>query len=173
MTLCWSLDKLGPMARGVEDTLLVLAALTGPDPGDVSTCEQARVRRHAGSRPQGRLLPALDGRGPATEVDRAALEAVKKLAPCRSRSRSPTGRTARYRRSCSPRRRGVRGATLSHGIDQLNAGARRVANLFRQSRFLSASDMVQPTGCAARSRGDGAAVRVGDLCSSRRCATRC
>src|SRR5262249_33651428 len=26
MTLCWSLDKLGPMTRGVEDTLLVLQA---------------------------------------------------------------------------------------------------------------------------------------------------
>ena len=27
MALCWSLDKLGPMARGVEDTALVLRAL--------------------------------------------------------------------------------------------------------------------------------------------------
>jgi hypothetical protein len=34
MTLCWSLDKLGPMARSVEDTLLVLNAITGPDAGD-------------------------------------------------------------------------------------------------------------------------------------------
>ena len=31
MTLCWSLDKLGPMARSVEDTMLVLNAITGPD----------------------------------------------------------------------------------------------------------------------------------------------
>src|SRR5204862_3236594 len=37
MTLCWSLDKLGPMARGVEDAMLVLQAITGPDPGDVSS----------------------------------------------------------------------------------------------------------------------------------------
>src|SRR5262249_57757066 len=36
MTLCWSLDKLGPMARSVEDTFLVLSAIGGPDPGDVS-----------------------------------------------------------------------------------------------------------------------------------------
>ena len=28
MTLCWSLDKLGPMARTVEDTMLVLAGDT-------------------------------------------------------------------------------------------------------------------------------------------------
>src|SRR5207253_158295 len=37
MTLCWSLDKLGPMARAVEDTLLVLSAISGPDAGDLSS----------------------------------------------------------------------------------------------------------------------------------------
>src|SRR5271154_7138403 len=37
MTLCWSLDKLGPMARSVEDTMLVLNAITGPDGKDVSS----------------------------------------------------------------------------------------------------------------------------------------
>ncbi len=35
MTLCWSLDKLGPMTRSVEDALLVLQAISGPDAGDV------------------------------------------------------------------------------------------------------------------------------------------
>src|SRR6185437_4491610 len=37
MTLCWSLDKLGPIARSVEDTLLVLQAISGPDAGDLSS----------------------------------------------------------------------------------------------------------------------------------------
>src|SRR4029077_4354779 len=37
MTLCWSLDKLGPMARTVEDTMLVLHAISGPDARDVSS----------------------------------------------------------------------------------------------------------------------------------------
>src|SRR5206468_10095392 len=37
MTLCWSLDKLGPMTRSVEDAMLVLQAISGPDPGDVSS----------------------------------------------------------------------------------------------------------------------------------------
>jgi hypothetical protein len=36
MTLCWSLDKLGPMTRGVEDSMLVLQAITGADQGDLS-----------------------------------------------------------------------------------------------------------------------------------------
>ncbi len=37
MALCWSLDKLGPMARGADDAALVLAAIAGPDPLD-ETC---------------------------------------------------------------------------------------------------------------------------------------
>src|SRR6185503_7498765 len=41
MTLCWSLDKLGPMTRGVEDAMLVLKAISGPDAGDVSSVPSA------------------------------------------------------------------------------------------------------------------------------------
>jgi len=37
MTLCWWRDKLGPMGRGVEDTVLVLAGICGPDAGDLSS----------------------------------------------------------------------------------------------------------------------------------------
>jgi len=36
MALCWTLDKLGPMARGADDAALVLAAMSGPDPLDDS-----------------------------------------------------------------------------------------------------------------------------------------
>ncbi len=39
MALCWSLDKIGPMARSVEDTALVLAAINGADRGDVSSIQ--------------------------------------------------------------------------------------------------------------------------------------
>lgn len=37
MTLSWTLDKIGPMARSAEDASLVLAALSGPDPADPSS----------------------------------------------------------------------------------------------------------------------------------------
>lgn len=37
MTLCWSLDKLGPLARSAEDCALVLEAIRGADPDDRST----------------------------------------------------------------------------------------------------------------------------------------
>jgi len=34
MALCWSLDKVGPITRAVDDTALVLAAINGFDPAD-------------------------------------------------------------------------------------------------------------------------------------------
>jgi len=36
MALCWSLDKVGPLARSVRDTRLVLDAIAGPDGADAS-----------------------------------------------------------------------------------------------------------------------------------------
>lgn len=37
MALCWSLDKIGPICRSVEDAALVLAALGGGDAADASS----------------------------------------------------------------------------------------------------------------------------------------
>jgi Asp-tRNA(Asn)/Glu-tRNA(Gln) amidotransferase A subunit family amidase len=34
MTLCWTMDKLGPMCRGVEDCAVLFAAIHGPDGRD-------------------------------------------------------------------------------------------------------------------------------------------
>src|SRR5271163_2718874 len=79
MTLCWSLDKLGPMARSVEDTMLVLNAITGPDGHDVA-CVPSKLDFDA----QAPVKNLKVGYFPqwmkeATDVDRAALEAVRKL----------------------------------------------------------------------------------------------
>jgi len=49
MTLCWSLDKLGPMARCVEDCALVLGAIHGADPADPDSVD--RPFHWPGSRP--------------------------------------------------------------------------------------------------------------------------
>jgi aspartyl-tRNA(Asn)/glutamyl-tRNA(Gln) amidotransferase subunit A len=37
MALSWTMDKVGPMARSAEDCGLILAAIAGPDPHDLST----------------------------------------------------------------------------------------------------------------------------------------
>jgi Asp-tRNA(Asn)/Glu-tRNA(Gln) amidotransferase A subunit family amidase len=39
MALCWSLDKIGPLCRTVEDCMLVLAAICGRDTGDPSSVD--------------------------------------------------------------------------------------------------------------------------------------
>src|SRR6201996_7049552 len=52
MTLCWSLDKLGPMTRYVEDAALVLRAITGADPGDLSSVP-SKLDFDAGRSPAG------------------------------------------------------------------------------------------------------------------------
>lgn len=39
MSLCWSLDKIGPICRSVTDIALVLAAINGPDVGDASSID--------------------------------------------------------------------------------------------------------------------------------------
>src|SRR5215218_5850665 len=81
MTLCWSLDKLGPMTRGVEDALLVLQALSGPDAGDVDSVP-SRLDFDATAGVKGLrvgYVPAWMREAPATDVDRAALETLQKL----------------------------------------------------------------------------------------------
>lgn len=39
MALCWSLDKIGPIARRVADTALILSAINGRDPADPSSID--------------------------------------------------------------------------------------------------------------------------------------
>ena len=66
MTLCWSLDKLGPMTRSVEDAMLVLEAITGPDAGDVSSVP-SKLEYDAGAKVEGLRVgyfPALDEGAP-------------------------------------------------------------------------------------------------------------
>ncbi len=76
MTLCWSLDKLGPMARSVEDAMLVLQAISGPDAGDLASVP-SRLDFDAAAGVKGLRVGYFPGwmkEQPATDVDRAALE---------------------------------------------------------------------------------------------------
>jgi aspartyl-tRNA(Asn)/glutamyl-tRNA(Gln) amidotransferase subunit A len=43
MALCWTLDKLGPMARSADDCGLVLSAMAGRDTADPTTVEAPRL----------------------------------------------------------------------------------------------------------------------------------
>jgi hypothetical protein len=81
MTLCWSLDKLGPMTRGVEDALLVLNTISGPDPGDLSSVPST-LDFDANASVKGLRVgyfPAWMKEAPATDVDRLALQTLRKV----------------------------------------------------------------------------------------------
>jgi Asp-tRNA(Asn)/Glu-tRNA(Gln) amidotransferase A subunit family amidase len=147
MTLCWSLDKLGPMTRSVEDAMLVLQAIGGPDAGDV-----ASVRRpldfdaNAGvSGLRVGYVPAWMTANPATDVDRAALAAVKKLGMVPTEVSIPDWpynslNLILFAESAAS----FEELTLSGQDDQLKAQVPDAwPNTFRVSRFLSAVDFVQ------------------------------
>jgi Asp-tRNA(Asn)/Glu-tRNA(Gln) amidotransferase A subunit family amidase len=147
MTLCWSLDKLGPMARGVEDTLLVLSALSGPDAGDVASVP-GRLDFDATAGVKGLrvgYLPAWMKESPATDVDRAALETLKSLGLTPVEVTLPDWPYSSLNVILfAEAAAAFEELTLTHGVDAL---AMQVPdawpNLFRQSRFLSAVDFVQ------------------------------
>jgi Asp-tRNA(Asn)/Glu-tRNA(Gln) amidotransferase A subunit family amidase len=79
MALCWSLDKLGPICRSVEDAALVLAATQGAHAGDPDSRDAALhfdVRRSARGRRIGFVPEQFDAEE-TTDVERAALDTLR------------------------------------------------------------------------------------------------
>ncbi|HVT40437.1 MAG TPA: amidase, partial [Gemmatimonadaceae bacterium] len=147
MTLCWSLDKLGPMTRSVEDAILVLQAITGPDEGDHSSVP-SRLDFDAGAPVDGLrvgFFPAWMKENPATDVDRAALEAVKKLGMVAVEVSLPDWPYDSLQHILfSEAAAAFEELTLSGQANQLKVQVPDAwPNLFRVSRFLSAVDFVQ------------------------------
>jgi Asp-tRNA(Asn)/Glu-tRNA(Gln) amidotransferase A subunit family amidase len=147
MVLCWSLDKLGPMTRSVEDAMLVLHAITGPDPGDVSSVPSDLEFDAAASARGLRVgyFPAWMKENPATDVDRAALAAVKTLGMTTMEVSLPDWPYGSLQHVLfSEAAASFEELTLSGA-----AGTMKVQvpdawpNLFREARFLSAVDFVQ------------------------------
>jgi Asp-tRNA(Asn)/Glu-tRNA(Gln) amidotransferase A subunit family amidase len=147
MTLCWSLDKLGPMARSVEDTMLVLRAISGPDAGDLGSVP-SKLAFDAGASVAGLRVGYFPGwmkEAPATDVDRAALESVKKLGVKTIEVSLPNWpydslNVILFAEAAAA----FEDLTLSHDVDQLKMQVPDAwPNVFRQSRFLSAVDFVQ------------------------------
>ena len=147
MTLCWSLDKLGPMTRSVEDGLLVLQAISGPDAGDISSVE-SRLDFDAGAGVKGLRVgyfPKWMKQNPATEVDRAALEMLPKLGMIPTEVSLPDWPYQSLNLLLfAEGAAAFEELTLNHGLDELKVQTRDAwPNLFRQARFLSAVDFVQ------------------------------
>jgi len=147
MTLCWSLDKLGPMTRSVEDAMLVLQAITGADPGDVSSVPSQLEFDAAASAAGLRVgyFPAWMKESPATDVDRAAFETARKLGMIATEVSLPDWPYGSLQH--------VLFGEAAAAFEELTLGGDLSTmkvqvpdawpNLFRQVRFLSAVDFVQ------------------------------
>jgi Asp-tRNA(Asn)/Glu-tRNA(Gln) amidotransferase A subunit family amidase len=147
MTLCWSLDKLGPMTRGVEDAFLVLQAISGPDAGDVSSVPSHLDFDASASISGLRVgyIPSWMKEAPATDVDRAALETIRKLGMVPTEVSLPDWPYSSLNLILfAEGAAAFEELTLSGGLKELKVQVPDAwPNLFRQSRFLSAVDFVQ------------------------------
>lgn len=82
MVLSWSLDKIGPMARSVEDCALVLDAIVGPDGLDPTVSDQPfdwDPDQALGEIRVGYFKAAFDAPRPGKARDDAALQALRAL----------------------------------------------------------------------------------------------
>lgn len=81
MALCWSLDKIGPICRTVEDCMLVLAAINGGDEDDPSSITMPLPFDTAQSLDGVRLgfNPKWFAERPANDLDRHALDAARAI----------------------------------------------------------------------------------------------
>ena len=147
MTLCWSLDKLGPMTRSVEDAMLVLKAISGPDIGDVASVP-SHLDFDANLSVKGLKVgyfPDWMKDSSATDVDRAALEAAKTLGMIPTPVSLPDWpygslNVILFAEAAAA----FEDITLDGRVDQLKAQVVDAwPNLFREARFLSAVDFVQ------------------------------
>jgi Asp-tRNA(Asn)/Glu-tRNA(Gln) amidotransferase A subunit family amidase len=147
MTLCWSLDKLGPMTRGVEDGLLVLQAISGPDAGDVGSVP-SHLDFDASAPVNGLRVGYFSNwmkEAPATDVDRAVLETTRKLGMIPTEVSLPDWpydslQLILFAEAAAA----FEELTLSGDLKQLKMQVPDAwPNSFRQARFLSAVDFVQ------------------------------
>lgn len=146
MALCGSLDKVGPICRGAEDTGMVLAALNGFDPADRGSITapfcfdaSAPIRSMRVG-----FLPHAFGDG-ATEVDHVALDTLRSLEVEVVEAALPdlpydALMNVLYAEAAAS----FENLTLS-GLDDMLTWQEPGAwpNTFRKARFLSAVDHVQ------------------------------
>lgn len=146
MALCWTLDKIGPICRSVEDTAMVLAAMNGADIGDPSSI-QAPFHFDATADWKhlrvGYLPEAFAD--DATDIDRAALQAVRDLGvEVREVSLPDLPYGALINILYAEAAAAFEELTLDNTDDTLtwqDDGA--WPNTFRKARFLSAVDHIQ------------------------------
>lgn len=147
MTLCWSLDKLGPMTRSVEDAMLVLKAISGPDEGDVCSVP-SHLDFVSGRSVKGLKVGYIPGwmqEEPATAIDRTALVQLQRLGMIPTPVQLPDWpyqslNTILFAEGAAA----FEDIVLDGRANQLKMQVPDAwPNMLRQARFLSAVDLVQ------------------------------
>ncbi len=147
MPLCWTLDKIGPMCRAVEDTALVLRALNAADPSD--PCQIPAPFGYDAAKPVAGMRVgyyeadfADEG---AIDLDRAALETARSLGVELVPLERPALPYASLMSTLiAEAAASFEDMTLSDRDDELtwqDPGA--WPNTFRKARFLSAIEHIQ------------------------------
>ena len=147
MALCWSLDKIGPICRSVEDTSLVLGALNGADDNDPANIDH-------GFEYNGNIDPKSISLGydvaafndeEATELDRTTLEKVKAMGFNMVEINLPEVNTEPLIMQLSVEAAAAFAElTLSDRDDELRwAEKYSWPHVWRQARLVSAVDLIQ------------------------------
>jgi len=145
MPLCWSLDKIGPIARSVEDCTLVLAAINTPDPADPFQIFYPVGGAAAGEKRRLGYFPEDFAGDEVIPLDHAALEAAKGLdvelvALTRGKLPYESLMAILFAEAAAA----FEELTLSGRDDELTwQDSDAWPNSFRKARFLSAVDHVQ------------------------------
>ncbi len=145
MPLCWTLDKIGPICRAVEDTALVLNALNAADPAD--PCQIPMPFGYDAARPVAGMRVGFYAAdfAEATDADRAALEVARSLGVDLVPLERPALPYASLMNTLvAEAAASFEELTLSDRDDELTwqePGA--WPNTFRRARFLSAIDHIQ------------------------------
>ena len=147
MTLCWTMDKLGPIARSVEDTMLVLHAITGPDQDDVYSVP-SHLDYDADASVKGLKVgyfPTWMHEAPATQVDRDTLKTMGEMGMQLKEVSLPDWPFNSLNLLLFAEGAAAFEELTLSGKDNAMTVQSSDAwpNLFRESRFLSAVDYVQ------------------------------
>jgi Asp-tRNA(Asn)/Glu-tRNA(Gln) amidotransferase A subunit family amidase len=150
------------MARSVEDTMLVLHAISGVDPGDLSSVP-SKLDFDASTSVHGLRVgyfPAWTNDKSSTQVDRDAVGALRKAGMVPMEVSLPNWPydsldVILFAEAAAA----FEDITLSHQVDQLTAQVPDAwPNVFRQSRFLSAVDFVQSDRMRRKVAGEMARI---------------
>jgi Asp-tRNA(Asn)/Glu-tRNA(Gln) amidotransferase A subunit family amidase len=147
MTLCWSLDKIGPIGRSVLDTALILSVINGGDISDVGSFDWG-FDYNGNADPRGMrvgYVPAWYEGANVGDHDRAALEAARAAGVQLVEVSVPQQPISAFQQALRVEASAAFEDLTLNNTDETLAGQTNASwpNTFRTARFISGVDYVQ------------------------------